>query len=82
MIKITQHNFKAVVIEREDHVRVVSLSENLLNKGQCLCVCLFNTEIQTAGRIWKKFGTEVVLKGRKVIGGFRPGTPTPWVWGA
>ena len=30
-----------------------------------------------AGWIWTKFGMEVVLKEGKVLGGFRPGTPTP-----
>ena len=55
----------------------------------CVSVCLFSIEIQTAGRIGTKFGTEVVLKGGKVLRGFRPGTPTPLgtgcvkgVWGA
>ena len=28
----------------------------------CVCVCLFSIEIQTAGQIGMKFGTEVVLK--------------------
>ena len=28
-----------------------------------VCVCLFSIEIQTAGRIGTKFGTEVVLEG-------------------
>ena len=28
-----------------------------------MCVCLFSIEIQTAGRIGTKFGTEVVLEG-------------------
>ena len=52
-------------------------------------VCSFSIEIQTAGRIGKKFGTEVVLDGGKVLGGFQPGTPIPpgtgcvkGVWGA
>ena len=45
-------------------------------------VCLFSIEIQMAGRIGMKFGTEVVLKGGKVLGGYRPGTPTPRVQGA
>ena len=40
---------------------------NLIHKGQCLSVCvsvcLFSIEIQTAGRIGTKFGTEVVLEG-------------------
>ena len=29
----------------------------------CVCVCVFSIEIQTAGRIGTKFGTEVVLEG-------------------
>ena len=29
----------------------------------CLSVCVFSIEIQTAGRIGTKFGTEVVLEG-------------------
>ena len=40
-------------------------------------MCVFSIEIQTAGRIGTKFGTQVVLEGGKVLGGFRPGTPTP-----
>ena len=28
-----------------------------------MCVCLFSIEIQTAGRIGMKFGTDVVLEG-------------------
>ena len=43
----------------------------------CLSVCLFSIEIQTAGRIGMKFGTEVVLEGGRFLRGFRPGTPTP-----
>ena len=35
----------------------------------CLSVCLFSIEIQIAGQIWMKFGTEVVLEGGKVLGG-------------
>ena len=39
----------------------------LIHKGQCLYVwvgvCAFSKEIKTAGQIWMKFGTEVVLKG-------------------
>ena len=31
----------------------------------CLFVCVFSIEIQTAGRIGMKFGTEVVLEGRE-----------------
>ena len=40
-------------------------------------VCLFSIEIQMAGPIGTKFGTEVILEGGKVLWGFRPGTPTP-----
>ena len=32
-------------------------------------VCVFSIEIETAGRIWMKFGRELVLKGGKVLGG-------------
>ena len=35
----------------------------LHNKGDWVCVCVFSIEIQTAGRIGTKFGTEVVLEG-------------------
>ena len=46
---------------------------NLIHKGQCLCVCLFvclfSIEIQTAGQIGTKFGTEVVLEGGRFWGG-------------
>ena len=35
----------------------------------CVCVCLLSIEIQTAGWIAMKFGMEVVLEGRKVLGG-------------
>ena len=56
----------------------------------CVCVCLFSIEIQTAGRIGMKFGTEVVLEGGKVlgVGGFDPVPHPPGtgcikgVWGA
>ena len=41
-----------------------------------MLVCLFSIEIQTTRRIWMKFGTEVVLKGRKVLGFFTL-YPTP-----
>ena len=34
----------------------------------CVFVCLFSIEIQMAGRIGTKFGTEVVLEGWKVLG--------------
>ena len=43
----------------------------------CLCVCLFSIEIQTAGRIGTKFGTEVVLEGGKVLGGVSTRYPHP-----
>ena len=46
----------------------------------CLWVCLFSTEIQTTGRIWMKFGMEVVFECGKVLGeegGVRPDTPDP-----
>ena len=35
-----------------------------------MCVCMFSMEIQTPGWILMKFGTEVVLEGGKVLGGF------------
>ena len=55
---------------------------NLIHKGQCLSVCLsvcvFSIEIQTAGRIGMKFGTEVVLEvGEGSWGGFDPVPPPP-----
>ena len=34
-------------------------------------------EIQIAGQIGMKFGTEVVIEGRKVLGGVDPVPPTP-----
>ena len=34
-----------------------------------MSVCVFSIEFQTAGWIWMKFGTEVVLEGGKVLGG-------------
>ena len=34
-----------------------------------MSVCLFSIEIQTAGWIWTKFGTEVVLEGGRFLGG-------------
>ena len=43
----------------------------------CLSVCLFSIEIQTAGRIGTKFGTEVVLEGGKVLGGVSTRYPPP-----
>ena len=52
-------------------------------------MCLFSIEIQTAGRIGTKFGTEVVLEGGTVLGGVSTRYPTPpgtgcinGVWGA
>ena len=54
-----------------------------------MSVCLFSIEIQTAGRIGTKFGTEVVLQGGKVLGGVSTRYPHPpgtgcvkGVWGA
>ena len=47
---------------------------SLLNKGQCVSVCVFPIEIRTPGWIWMKFVTEAVHEGRKVLGGC-PGTP-------
>ena len=47
----------------------------------CVWVCLFSIEIQMAGQIRMKFGTEVVLEGGKVLGGgggFDPAPPPPW----
>ena len=38
----------------------------------CVCVCVFSIEIQTAGRIGMKFGTEVVLEGGKVSTRYPP----------
>ena len=45
----------------------------------CPYVCLFSIEIQTAGWIWTKFGTEVVLEGGRFLGGGggQHDTPTP-----
>ena len=40
-----------------------------------MSVCLFSIEIQTAGQIAMKFGTDVFLEGRKVLGGGHPNTP-------
>ena len=40
----------------------------------CLSVCLFSTEIQTTGRIWMKFGMEVVFECGKVLGEVGGGT--------
>ena len=37
-----------------------------------MSVCLFSIEIQTAGQIAMKFGTDVFLEGRKVLGGVIP----------
>ena len=49
----------------------------------CMDVCLFSIEIQTTGLIWMKFGMEVVLKGRKVLGVVSTQLLlTPWVQGA
>ena len=54
----------------------------------CLSVCVFSIEIQMAGRIETKFGTEVVLEGGKVLGGVSTRYHPPkygvrkGVWGA
>ena len=40
-------------------------------------MCLFSIEIQTAGRIGTKFGTEVVLERGKVLGGVSTRYPHP-----
>ena len=58
---------------------VCSLYVNLYNKGDCVCVCvcLFSIEIQTAGRIGTKFGTQVVLEGGKDLGGVSTRYPHP-----
>ena len=48
---------------------IVTLNRNLINKGQCVCVCVLSVEIQTTGRILMKIGTEVVLKGEGSWGG-------------
>ena len=42
-----------------------------------MSVCVFSIEIQTAGRIGTKFGTEVVLEGGKVLGGVSTRYPHP-----
>ena len=45
-----------------------------------LSVCVFSIEIQTAGWIGMKFGTEVVLEGGRFLGGggsFDPVPPPP-----
>ena len=48
------------------------LSNRYIKGNVGLCLCLFSTEIQTAGQIGMKFGTkfgmEVILEGGKVIG--------------
>ena len=41
----------------------------------CLCICLFSIEIQTAGWIGMKFGTEVVLEGENFKKQKLQGTP-------
>ena len=43
----------------------------------CVLVCLFSIEIQTAGQIRMKFGTEVVLEGGKVLMGVSTRYPPP-----
>ena len=45
-------------------------------------MCVFCIEILTAGRIWMKYGTQVVLESRKVLGGgVDPVPPIPQVQG-
>ena len=62
-----------------------TIFNTLFIKGN-VCVCLSVCSLQKSkpiGWIGMKFCTEVVLKGRKVLRGFRLGTPTPpWVQGA
>ena len=45
-----------------------------------MLVCVFSKEIQTAGQIRMEFGIEVVLEGRKILGGvltqYPPHPPT------
>ena len=48
----------------------------------CVWVCLFSIEIQTAGQIRMKFGTEVVLEGGRFLGFFLTQYPPPKVRGA
>ena len=43
----------------------------------CLCVWVFSIEIQMAGWIGMKFGTEVVLEGGRFLGGFNLVPPPP-----
>ena len=47
----------------------------------CVSVCLFSLEIQMACQIRMKFGTEVVLEGRKVLGGGSTRYPHPSRYG-
>ena len=47
-----------------------------------VCVLMFSIQIQTTGQILMKFGTEVALKGGKVLGFFDPVPPTPQILGA
>ena len=42
-----------------------------------VCLCVFSIEIQTAGQIGMKFGTEVVLEGGRFLGFFDPVPPPP-----
>ena len=69
--------------------RVKKVSNTYRAMSVCLSVCLFSIEIQTAGRIGTKFGTEVVLEGGKVLRGVSTRYPHPpgmgcikGVWGA
>ena len=52
----------------------------LIHKGQCLCVCLLYKSKLLDGSGWN-LAQRWSSRG-KVLGGFRPGTPTPWVRGA
>ena len=45
--------------------------------SECMDVCVFSVEIQTARQVWLKFGADVVLKG-----GFQPRTQPPRALGA
>ena len=65
------------IVNDFEEIRQCDQIVNLLNKGQRLCVCLFSIEIQTAGWIRMKFGMEVVLKGKTVLGEVSTQYPPP-----
>ena len=44
-------------------------------------MCMFSIEIQTAGQIRMKFGSEVIIDAGKVLGGFNPVPPPPGTGG-